>query len=59
VAADPKGTQSFKLPETETGTVVYNVDPLVVKYHYEADYIHSYAQDSPFFIGLTQGKLLG
>ncbi|MCL6581758.1 MAG: Zn-ribbon domain-containing OB-fold protein [Firmicutes bacterium] len=50
---------AVKLPETETGTVVYNVDPLIVKYHYEIDYIHSYAQDSPWFLGLMQGKLLG
>jgi hypothetical protein len=56
VAGDVK---DFKLPETETGTVVYNIDPLIVKYHYEIDYIHSYAQDSPFFVGLMQGKLLG
>jgi len=59
VAAGEKRAPTFKLPETETGTVVYNIDPLVVKHHYEIDYIHSYAQDSPFFVGLTQGKLLG
>ena len=49
----------IRLPETETGTVVFNTDPLIVKDHYEIDYIHSYAEDSPFFIGLSQGKLLG
>ncbi len=41
------------------GTVVYGVDPLVILDHYEIDYTHSYAQDSPFFVGLSQGKLLG
>ena len=41
------------------GTIVYGVDPLVVHDHYEIDYLHSYAEDSPFFIGLTKGKLLG
>lgn len=41
------------------GTVVYGVDPLVIHDHYEIDYRHSYAQDSPFFVGLSQGKLLG
>ena len=35
-----------KMPETQEGTEVYNVDPLTVKSHYEIDYIHSYAQDS-------------
>ncbi|HUK56647.1 MAG TPA: Zn-ribbon domain-containing OB-fold protein [Nitrospiria bacterium] len=41
------------------GTVVYNLDPLIVKDHYEIDYRHSYAQDSPFFAGLAKGRLLG
>jgi hypothetical protein len=34
-------------------------DPLIIQEHYEIDYRHSYAEDSPFFIGLSQGKLLG
>ena len=37
------------------GTIVYGVDPLVIHDHYEIDYRHSYAEDSPFFIGLTKG----
>jgi uncharacterized OB-fold protein len=41
------------------GTIVYGVDPLVVHDHYEIDYRHSYAEDSPFFIGLTKAQLLG
>lgn len=41
------------------GTVVLGVDPLIIQDHYEIDYRHSYAQDSPFFLGLSQGKLLG
>src|SRR3990172_9251766 len=53
------GKPKVRLPETEQGTVVFNTDPLIVKDHYEIDYIHSYAEDSPFFIGLSQGKLLG
>jgi uncharacterized OB-fold protein len=48
-----------KLPETLEGTVVFSVEPLVIKDHYEIDYLHSYAQDSPFFRGLSEGKLLG
>ncbi len=54
-----KSRERIKLPETQDGTVVYNLDPIVTKYHYEVDYIHSYAQDSPFFAGLTRGKLMG
>lgn len=49
----------LRLPETDQGTVVFKTDPLIIKNHYEIDYIHSYAEDSPFFIGLAQGKLLG
>jgi uncharacterized OB-fold protein len=48
-----------RLPELDAGTTIFNIDPLIIKYHYEIDYIHSYAEDSPFFIGLSQGKLLG
>lgn len=51
--------KTFKLPETDSGTIVFNTDPLIIKYHYEIDYIHSYAEDTPFFIGLSQGKLMG
>ena len=60
-----------KLPETEEGAVMYNVPfprdlaalkgmaPIITKSHYAIDYIHSYGQDSPFFAGLANGKLLG
>ncbi|NVN90401.1 MAG: Zn-ribbon domain-containing OB-fold protein [Desulfuromonadales bacterium] len=48
-----------KLPETAEGTILFNVDPIIIKQHYEIDYLHSYAQDSPFFAGLSKGKLLG
>ena len=36
-----------------------DVAPLIIQDHYEIDYRHSYAQDSPFFLGLSQGRLLG
>lgn len=48
-----------KLQETEEGTILFNIDPIVIKDHYEIDYIHSYAQDSPFFAGLSKGIILG
>jgi uncharacterized OB-fold protein len=51
--------KNAKLQETEEGTVLFGVDPIIVKNHYEIEYLHSYAQDSPFFAGLTQRKLLG
>lgn len=52
-------SKEFRLPETEEGTILFNIDPIIIKDHYEIDYIHSYAQDSPFFAGLSKGKLLG
>jgi hypothetical protein len=48
-----------RLPESDHGAVVFCTDPLTVKDHYEIDYIHSYAEDSPFFRGLAEGKLMG
>jgi hypothetical protein len=48
-----------RLAETDVGTTVFRTDPLIVKDHYAIDYIHSYAEDSPFFRGLAEGKLLG
>lgn len=47
------------MPKNEDGTIVYSLDPLIIKDHYEINYRHSYAQDSPFFVGLSKGKLLG
>ncbi len=48
-----------KLPETEEGATLFNLDPIILKDHYEIDYVHSYAQDSPFFAGLAKGELKG
>ena len=60
-----------QIPETEEGTVLFNVpfpkdmkdlenlSPIIIKQPYHIDYIHSYGQDSPFFAGLANKKLLG
>jgi uncharacterized OB-fold protein len=48
-----------KLQEGDENTVVTGIDPLIVKEHYEIDYLHSYAQDSEFFRNLGKGKLTG
>jgi uncharacterized OB-fold protein len=57
--------------ESLEGTVLYNVPfpkelkhlkgmaPIIVKHPYHVDYVHSYGQDSPFFAGLANKKLLG
>jgi uncharacterized protein len=34
-------------------------ESLVIRYPYSINYIHSYAEDSPFFLGLAEGKLRG
>ncbi len=60
----------YKLPETDDGTILFNVPfpkdlnqlkdmaPIQIKQPYHIDYLHSYGQDSPFFAGLANGKLL-
>lgn len=35
------------------------VESLVIRYPYSIEYIHSYAEDSPFFLGLSEGRLMG
>ena len=57
--ADKGEAAGHKLPETLEGSILYNLDPIILKWHWEVDYVHSYAQDSPFFAGLSQQKLLG
>ena len=59
------------LPETDDGTILFNVPfpkdlkeldkmaPIVIKSPYQIDYLHSYGQDSPFFAGLANRRLLG
>jgi uncharacterized OB-fold protein len=47
------------MKDQDEPTPLYSIDPIILKDHYEIDYIHSYAQDSPFFAGLSKGKLLG
>jgi uncharacterized OB-fold protein len=44
---------------TARGTSVRGTDPLMIGDHFDIEYRHSYAQDSPFFTGIAQGKLLG
>ena len=41
------------------GNPDFNIDPIIIDWYYEINYRHSYAQDSPFFEGLSKGKLMG
>ena len=34
-------------------------ESLIIDYPYSIRYIHSYAEDSPFFLGLAEGRLMG
>ncbi len=47
----------------KSGAAIYNnpagTEDLVVLSPYSIDYIHSYAQDSKFFMSLEEGKLMG
>ncbi len=38
---------------------VMKTDPLVIEWDYNLNYIHSYAQDSKFFVYLGRGIILG
>jgi uncharacterized protein len=63
--------RNAKLEEVMTGTTVFNVpfprdlsvlkemSPIVIKHPYTVEYVHSYGQDSPFFAGLANRRLLG
>ena len=58
MAIDPE----FRLPEDESlseGSVIFSVDPLVLRDRFELTFLHSLAQDSPFFISLAEGVLTG
>jgi hypothetical protein len=45
--------------QVNKGVNLFGTDPLIIQDRYEIDYRHSYAQDSPFFVGLSKGDLLG
>ncbi|MBI2981821.1 MAG: Zn-ribbon domain-containing OB-fold protein [Deltaproteobacteria bacterium] len=65
-----KGIQEA-VEETDDGTILFNVpiprnvellkdlSPIIIKQPYHIDYIHSYGQDSPWFAGLANKRLLG
>jgi uncharacterized OB-fold protein len=55
-----KNTETIgKVLQEHQETKLLEGAPLIIQDHYEIDYRHSYAQDSPFFLGLSKGRLLG
>ena len=71
VTSRPETAIPPRRPETLDGTVVFRVpfpenledlkgqSPIIIKQPYRIDYVHSFGQDSPFFAGLANGRLLG
>ena len=64
--ARPPSFTRFRDAQAElgrSGAVLFRdadgVESLVIRYPYAIDYIHSYAEDSPFFLGLAEGRLKG
>jgi len=72
MAEETKPKYPPKMEETEDGTILFNVPfpsgddlsglkemaPILIKQPYQIDYLHSYAQDSPFFAGLANKRFL-
>jgi hypothetical protein len=64
--APPKRFSKFREVQAEiekSGAALFvdkeGVESLVIHYPYSINYIHSYAEDSPFFLALAEGKLRG
>ena len=64
--AKPRVFDGFREVQAEierTGAAIFRdktgFEALVIRSPYSINYIHSYAEDTPFFLGLTEGKLLG
>lgn len=62
----PPTYQQFREVQAEldrSGAAIFRdkegVESLVVRSPYAIQYIHSYAEDSPFFLGLADGRLRG
>ncbi|MBE0569853.1 MAG: Zn-ribbon domain-containing OB-fold protein [Deltaproteobacteria bacterium] len=53
------GTTVFNIPFPSELETLKGMSPIVIKYPYSVEYIHSFGQDSPFFAGLSNRKLLG
>jgi len=59
-----EGTVLFNVPfpkklDEEGLAFLKKMSPIIVKYPYQVNYVHSYGQDSPFFAGLANRVLLG
>jgi uncharacterized OB-fold protein len=64
--ARPPKFQKFRDVQAEldrSGAAIFEdaegIESLIIRYPYSITYIHSYAEDSPFFLGLAEGRLRG
>jgi uncharacterized OB-fold protein len=64
--ARPPVYQKFREVQSEldkSGAAIFRdadgVESLIIRYPYSITYIHSYAEDTPFFLGLAEGRLRG
>ena len=64
--ANPPTFTKFKDVQSELergGSAIFRdangVESLIIRFPYSIQYIHSYAEDSPFFLGLAHGELKG
>ena len=64
--ARPPAFEKFRDVQAElerSGAAIFRdaggVESLVIHYPYSVNYIHSYAEDSPFFLALAEGRLRG
>jgi uncharacterized OB-fold protein len=64
--ARPPTFQKFREVQAEldrSGSAIFRdadgVESLIIRYPYSITYIHSYAEDSLFFLGLAEGRLRG
>jgi uncharacterized OB-fold protein len=62
----PKVFEKFRDVQAEiqaNGSAIFRdsagVESLIIRYPYSIEYIHSYAEDSPFFLALAEGRLMG
>ncbi|MCI4359952.1 MAG: Zn-ribbon domain-containing OB-fold protein [Thermoplasmata archaeon] len=62
----PKSFEHFRDVQAEleqSGAALFKdakgIESLVVRFPYSVNYIHSYAEDTPFFLGLSEGRLRG
>lgn len=66
MTARPPVLDKFREVQAEldrSGSAIFRdangVESLIIRYPYQINYIHSYAEDTPFFLGLAEGKLRG